>query len=336
MKKKAKLEPICTILLLLAYDNKKICCEVFFIYLYKYAIIGGDVRQKLILEELSKHFNCTHFGVVDGEALPNVAQTLELAIRNAESIILPIPMHRGNNLNIHSETAYHMKELISYMKKGQTVFAGCISREFRELLEHKGVQYFDFMEQTEISIYNSIATAEGLIAEMILASPENLHGNKVLILGYGTCAKTIASKLKGLHVNTCVCARKKSALMEACAMGHEIENISHLSEIISHYSIIINTIPSQILQGEILEKINAKSSIFEIASYPYGIDIEAANKYSFNVNLCMSLPAKYAPVSSANILTQFILKTSAQVSRRIHAATLPKQDTANSNDGGML
>lgn len=293
------------------------------IYLYKYVMIGGDIRQKLILETLSKHYTCSHFGVIDGQNFPNQAQSMELAIKNAENIILPLPMHKGNNLNIHTETAYHIKELIGYMKKGQTVFAGCISRDFRELMDHKGIRYFDFMEQKEISIYNSIATAEGLIAEMILASPKNLHGSRTLILGYGTCAKTLAAKLKGLHVSTCICARSETALMEACTFGHHTEKLADLKHIIGNYPLIINTIPSKILQREILEQIDKNAMIFEIASYPYGIDIDAAQKLDVNVNLCMSLPAKYAPVSSADILTRFILKTSLQVSSQIHAATLP-------------
>lgn len=311
---------------------------MFFIYLYKYAIVGGDVRQKLILEELSKYCTCSHFGVVGGETFPNEAKTMELAIRNAENIILPLPMHKGNNLNIQTETAYHVKELIGYMKKGQTVYAGCINKELRELLEHKGVKYFDFMEQKEISIYNSIATAEGLISEMILASPENLHGNKALILGYGTCAKTLAAKLKGLHVSTCICARSESALMEAHTFGHHTEKLSHLASIIKHYPIIINTIPSKILKKDILEQTDSKSILFEIASYPYGIDMEAAQKLNLNVHLCMSLPAKYAPVSSADILTRFILKTSLQEVSQMHAATLSQQqdESIHGKIGGIL
>lgn len=303
----------------------KIFSGVRIIYLYKYVIIGGDIRQKLILEELSKHYKCLHFGVIEGDSFSSAAQTMELAIKNAENIVLPLPMHKGNNLNIQSETTYHIKELIGYMKKGQTVFAGCISREFRELMDHKGVRYFDFMEQKEISIYNSIATAEGLIAEMILSTPENLHGSKALILGYGTCAKTLAAKLKGLHVLTCICARSEAALMEAYTFGHHTEKLSNLSNIVNDYSLIINTIPSKILKKDILEQINQQTRIFEIASYPYGIDMEAAQKLNVNVKLCMSLPAKYAPVSSADILTRFILKTSLQVSSQMHAATLPGQ-----------
>ena len=309
---------------------------MFFIYLYKYAIIGGDLRQKRILEKLSKHYNCSHFGIIGAETLPNISQTLELAIRNAENIILPLPMHRGNNLNIHSQTAYHMKELISYIKKGQRVFAGCISREFRELLEHRGIQYFDFMDQKEISIYNSIATAEGLIAEMILASPENLHGMNTLILGYGTCAKTLATKLRGLHVTTCICARNEVALMDASTNGHQTEKLSDLAKIIHRYPMIINTIPAKVLNKEILTQVDSQSMIFEIASYPYGIDMSVAEQLHLNVSLCMSLPAKYAPVSSANILTHFILKNSLQEVTQAEPSPFLQQNNLNNDNGGNL
>ena len=178
------------------------------------------------------------------------------------------------------------------------------------------------MEQKEISIYNSIATAEGLIAEMIFASPENLQGCKALILGYGTCAKTIAAKLKGLHLKTCICARNEAALMEAYTFGHHTEKLADLKEIIKDYPLIINTIPYKILKKDVLEHTAKGAILFEIASYPYGIDMEAAQKLHINAKLCMSLPAKYAPVSSAEILTRFILKTSLTACSQMHAAAL--------------
>ena len=285
---------------------RRISSEVFLIYLYKYVVIGGDRRQSLILKELSREYQCLNFGVIEGEEISDTAKTMELAIRNGENIILPVPMDKGGNLNIQSETAYHVKELIGYMKKGQRVFAGCISREFRELMEHKGVQYFDFMDQKEISIYNSIATAEGIIAEAITEYNQNLHGSRVLVLGYGKCGKTLADKLKGLGAQVCVCARKEADLMEAYAYGFQREKIEDLSEIVKEYPLIFNTIPAKIITKKVLEKVKAASIIFDIASFPYGVEMEEAKKLNVNVKICMSLPAKYSPVSSAEILTRFI------------------------------
>ena len=301
---------MCTLLKNFHIITRRISSEVFLIYLYQYVVIGGDIRQNLILKELSKEYQCLNFGVIEGEKISDTAKTMELAIKNAENIILPVPMDKGGNLNMKSEPAYHVKELIGYMKKGQKVFAGCISREFRELMEYRGVQYFDFMEQKEISIYNSIATAEGIIAEAIKEYNQNLHGSKTLVLGYGKCAKTLADKLKGLGAEVCVCARKEADLMEAYTYGMKTEKIENLTDVIGEYSLVFNTIPAKIINKKVLEKVKTASIIFDIASFPYGVDLEEAKKLNVNVKICMSLPAKYSPVSSAEILTKYIRELS--------------------------
>lgn len=277
------------------------------IYQYQYAVIGGDARQSLILKKLSATCPCLSFGVPEGSKFSEVSETLELAVKNAQNLILPIPMHKGGNLNLRSECAYHVKEVTGYMRKGQKVYAGCIPRECRELMSHKGVTYFDYMDQKEITIYNSIATAEGMIAEAISVYPENLHGKQALILGYGVCGKTLAHKLTGLDVRVCICARNETALMEANSYGMETMPFSKLSENIGGYSLIFNTIPAKVVTKEVLHKVNKQAIIFDIASYPYGIDLDAAKALSIHTEICMSLPAKYAPVSSSDILTKFIL-----------------------------
>ena len=48
--------------------------------------------------------------------------------------------------------------------------------------------------------------------------------------------------------------------------------------------------------------------VYEIASMPYGVDVEAAKELGITVYICSALPAKYAPVSSAEILKQYIIE----------------------------
>ena len=285
---------------------------MFSIYFYKYAVIGGDLRQKFILKELSLHHQCLSFGVPDGEKFSHLAKTMELAVKNAENIIFPIPMQKGGNLNMSCDCSYHCKELLGFLRKGQCVFAGCIPREYREFLNHRGVVYYDYMEQSAISIYNSIATAEGLIAEVLTHSPRNLHDCRALVLGYGSCGKTLAGKLKALNAKVCVCARGEDARMEAYSLGMCTCDFAKLPEIIGSYPLIFNTVPAKILNKNILSQVDGSAMIFDIASFPYGIDVEAARELSLDTHICMSLPAKYSPVSSAEILTCFILKKSLE------------------------
>ncbi|MDE6314300.1 MAG: hypothetical protein K2M46_11925 [Lachnospiraceae bacterium] len=285
---------------------------MFSIYQYKYAVIGGDLRQNFILRKLSQHYQCLSFGVPGDAEFPHRAKTMELAVKNAENIILPIPMQKGGNLNMTCDCSYHCKELLGFLHGGQCIFAGCIPREYREFVTHRGVTYYDYMEQSSINIYNSIATAEGLIAEILTAFPCNLHDCKVLVLGYGSCGKTLAGKLKALNANVCVCARREDARMEAYSLGMKTADFTQLSEIIGNYPLILNTVPAKILDKNLLAQADPSAMLFDIASFPYGIDVEAAQALSLDTHICMSLPAKYSPVSSAEILTCFILKNSLE------------------------
>lgn len=264
------------------------------------------MRQELLLKEFSKETSCIRFGVgKEGDR----AASMELAVSLAENLLLPIPMCKGNKLNIQQQDIEVTKEeLLRYIRTGQRVFAGCIDKEWANRAREKGAVCYDYMEEKIIAIYNSIATAEGTIAEIISTYPYNLHGTKVLILGFGTCAKTLAAKLGALSSRVSVAARSQTALMEAYASGYEAMKLAELPKVLGDYSVIVNTIPARVLTKNELSYIRKEAVIYEIASLPYGVDVEGARELGLTVNICPALPAKYAPVSSAEILKQYILE----------------------------
>ena len=271
-------------------------------------MIGGDRRQELILNELRKKASCIRFGVgTEGDK----ATSLELAVSLAENLLLPIPMCKGNRLNIQQQEMEATKEdILKYLRKGQRIFAGCMDKAWAQKAREKGVVCYDYMEEKAIAIYNSIATAEGTIAEILQTYPQNLHGTKTLVLGFGTCAKTLAVKLRALSAEVCIAARSENALMEAYANGYRMIKLEKVSEVLKEYPLIINTIPARVITQKELTYVDKKARVYEIASFPYGVDVDEAEKLGITVRLCPALPAKYAPVSSAEILKQYILEKS--------------------------
>lgn len=207
--------------------------------------------------------------------------------------------------NDHSVTK---EEVLEYIQEGQCIFGGCIDKEWRRRAEEKGAVCYDYMEEEPIAIYNSIATAEGTIAEIIRTYPRNLHGTKVLILGFGKCARTLAGKVKGLDASVTIAARRAEARMEAYAEGYKSMKLTDLSAKIQEYPIIVNTIPDRVLKRQELAVLGLENAIYEIASYPYGVDVEAAKELGVKVVVCPALPAKYAPISSVEILEQYIME----------------------------
>ena len=79
-------------------------------------MIGGDIRQEILLKEFKKNTSCMRFGVgTEGDK----AVSFELAVSLAENLLFPIPMCKGNRLNIHQQDIVVTKEeVLKHLKKG--------------------------------------------------------------------------------------------------------------------------------------------------------------------------------------------------------------------------
>jgi dipicolinate synthase subunit A len=158
------------------------------------------------------------------------------------------------------------------------------------------------MKDEKITILNAIATAEGTIMEAIKSSDINLHGSTCLILGYGRCAKVLAVKLKALDAKVIIAARSEDALAYAEAAGYQTTSLINMKKILPSCNFIFNTIPALILDKSCLAHVDPEVTIIDIASAPGGVDYEYALKHSLNAKLCLGLPGKVSPRSSADIL----------------------------------
>jgi dipicolinate synthase subunit A len=279
---------------------------------YDYGIIGGDMRQiymanKLI--SLGKSVIC--YGINDPllDSSCQRATTLADAIYSSSNIITPIPVTKdGNNIiAIKSESDLTISQLCPLLTKNHKLFGGCLTKEMIQYCETNDIYYHDFMEQEEVILFNTIATAEGAIAEAIVGSTINLHDSSCLILGFGRCARTLAEKLNGLCAHIDIAARSPVALSAAYAASFGTVSLKELGTNLNSYNYIFNTIPSLVLSKELLEFTSENVLIIDIASAPGGVDFTAAKQLGRNAKLCLGLPGKYAPKSSAVFLVDHLL-----------------------------
>ena len=168
------------------------------------------------------------------------------------------------------------------------------------------------MKNEELAIYNSIATAEGAIAEAIQKSPLNLHRSECLVLGYGKCGKTLAAYLKGMFCRVTVCARRPDVRSEASILADEVISFDDIPDNLKQYSFIFNTIPNMIIDRSLLMSVKKQAIIIDIASAPGGVDFTAAKELGIPAWLCPGLPGKYAPESSARAMTDVLMQEMKQ------------------------
>lgn len=242
-----------------------------------------------------------------------VSRDVSDIIETSDIIVGPVPFQKLGEFI----TLPRFETIISNLKtrtgsdkpKVKLIYGGVIGDEYASLFSNLGIRYIDFMKIEELAVFNTIATAEGIIAEAITNKDTNLHGSECLVLGYGKCAKTLANKLKGIGANVTVAARKTMDLTTASSLGHSTLNISSLEKHIYGFEYIFNTIPAMILDEKVLSQVNSNALILDIASAPGGIDKFAASKLGLNVIHSLGIPGKYAPESSGYELAKYLIES---------------------------
>lgn len=285
-------------------------------YQYDVAIIGGDLRQTYLASILEQYgFRVTTFGI--DTKTPNcslsISSSAAQAMELSKTIIAPIPFSKDKkyitNLDGNASpngNKLSIEEFLAKLHPEHYLIGGNIPKEIIETCIKKDISYLDLMKNDDITLLNAIATAEGAIAEAIFKSSGNLHQSKGLVLGYGKCGKVLASKLHALGVKVTVGARKKSALLEAYTNCFETMELNDKDFDIHDFEYIFNTIPALMLNKKALLSLSSDTTIIDIASAPGGVDYETAKELNLNVYLCLGIPGKIAPKSSAKILAEAI------------------------------
>ena len=284
---------------------------------YSFYIIGGDLRNLRLAELLAlENNNVSIYGFENYEKINelkkiNIIQKFnnfnEDFNKKEKIIIGPIPFSKDNK-SINMPYSNKKIEYIDFFEKNEEkiILAGGISDKIKkEAIDYK-VNLIDLMQDEALIIYNTIATAEGAIKLIIENTENNIQDCKILILGFGRVAKTVAQKLKGLDAQITIAARKKQDLVSAEVNGYKATNINELKENLYQYEVIINTVPAVILTKERINYINQKCFILDLASFPGGIDKIEAEKRKIKNILALGIPGKVAPFASAKYIKNTI------------------------------
>jgi dipicolinate synthase subunit A len=242
----------------------------------EFAIIGGDLRTVELSKMLVADGNTVYvYGLEKAEELKNnldiiFLESLEDVIkRNIKIIIAPIPFSKdGININTpFSDKKISIKDLVDNLEN-RVLIAGSINKEINKEFQNKNIEIIDVMKKEELAILNTISTAEGTIEVAIKNTNRILHGSEVLILGFGRIGKTLAKKMEGLSAKVTCAARKNEDLAWIRAYGYMGIDINLLTDKLSKYDIIINTVPDLIITSKEIEYLKKECLLIDLASAP--------------------------------------------------------------------
>lgn len=270
-------------------------------------IIGGDSRQIYMADYLqSKDYNVSVYGIPEKRI--ECVKNLKEEILNTNIIILPLPLTKDGK---HLFSIVPMKEtiddIIACLDKKHFVFGGMISKGTEAKMLKKSAKVFDYFNREEVTVKNTVPTAQGILKAMIDNIEYTINSSKCAVFGYGRVAKTTADVLHSLGAEVTVCARKTGDIAAAEIKGMHGCFINDFHNISNQYDVIINTVPSVVVDRKILENVREDCLIIDVASAPYGTDFAVAYELGLNAMQCPSLPGKVAPKTAGRIIADAII-----------------------------
>ena len=149
---------------------------------------------------------------------------------------------------------------------------------------------------------NARLTAEGALATVMRVKKRALMRETALVTGYGRIGREMTARLCALGMFVIVCARSEEQMRMAHAAGAHPVPLAQIAAACRQADVIINTIPAHVLGDAALAATARDTSIIELASAPYGLEMQKAVKLGLQVCVESGLPGRYAPLDAGEAL----------------------------------
>lgn len=281
-------------------------------------ILGGDSRQNYMADYLEEQgFSVEVYGLPENGR--KCVTDIKYAIKKAEILVLPLPLSKdGKHLFSCTDCKITTDDIISQLSRNHIVFGGMINKSIEKKLLHRAGRVIDYFLLEEVTVRNTVPTAQGIIKTIIDNVEYTIDSSKCAVFGYGRVAKTTASVLSALGADVTVCARKKGDIALAAVNGLKGCLIADFETIAHSFDYIINTVPSAVITHEILRRLKKECFVIDVASAPYGTDFAAAFELGISAVQCPSLPGKVAPKTAGKIIADAIIDTLKEENHEQH------------------
>ena len=268
-------------------------------------IAGGDTRQLFCAARLTHEYSIGVIGF-DSEYLPEGISLPSADISQAgryDCAVLPVPPinDNGDILAPCSSRSIPTDMISMLLKDDGCILAGKVSDELRDAFPDRDIM--DYMLREELSLRNSVPTAEGAVQIALEELPVTLSGLDVLIVGLGRIGMALAEILKGFgaHVTAAVHNPRGAAKAKLCG----ISSIP-TRRINGGYRLVFNTVPHLIFDRDILSRFSNDTLFIDLASKPGGIDFDSAASLGLRAVWALGLPGRTAPVTAGEIIAETV------------------------------
>ena len=193
-----------------------------------------------------------------------------------------------------------MEAACALIKPNAVIYATKPGAILSEYMQKNACTRIDFTENETFTLRNAIPSAEGAIHALMSRAPVCLTGQPCLIVGYGRIGRALAQRLCGLGAWVTVAARSETARALAEGDGHEAIPLAGMAA--GAFTFLLNTVPAQVVGEKALAALAKGALAIDLASPPYGIDLNAAENLGIAAWREPGLPGRYAPETAASAM----------------------------------
>lgn len=179
----------------------------------------------------------------------------------------------------------------------KTIIVGNANNKLKDLCEVKNITLVELLKLPQFVIENAKLTSMGII-DFLQRKNLAIHDLKILIMGYGNIGYTFAELLDAYGCNFSIYPNTKEEEKYILLRGFSVTDWQD-------FDIVVNTIPANI---EMDYEVFKNKRILDVASAPYGFDIDKIEEYGISYEIYSAIPSKFAYISAANIIKKYIEK----------------------------
>lgn len=155
---------------------------------------------------------------------------------------------------------------------------------------------------------NARLTAEGALLSILKRRKRALLAGTAVVTGYGRIGQEMTARLCAMGMFVIVCARNEGQMRMAHAAGAHPVPLAQIASACAQADVIVNTVPARVLDADALARVPRDTPVIELASAPYGLDMQQAVQLGLQVAVENGLPGRYAPLDAGEALFEALAR----------------------------
>ena len=263
----------------------------------RYAVIGGDVRFAHLAAMLNESGREAVGFLQDkaGDRSPNLSE-----LEKFSCVISNWPMRWPLSERDCSES-----EIMEHIAPGSALLL-CGSKFPQR--RRWDLQYVNLWEDEQLLRENAYLTAEAAVASAMQRTRLAMAGMRCAVIGYGRIGRSLTEILLNLGAKVTVISAREAKRCAAREAGADAAALANIAEALHGQDVIFSTPPTTVIDEEALRHVDTDAILIDLASPPYGFDLEAARAHNLRAFREPGLPGRYCPLSAARAIYSAVLR----------------------------